>query len=378
MDYKLKDLIDANKFQELLNSLTEEFAFAVSIIDIEGTVLAASGWTKFCTKYHHSNIESFSKCKENYKNALIPNVNKEISDIKLCPHGLTEYSIPVIIDDIVMGSVFIGQVFTEKPDLNIFRKQAKKYFFNETAYLEAVEAIPVISKESLNNRLSFIKELGEVIAKSGLKQFKEIESAKQIRLSEEKYRKIFNNATEGIYQSTPDGHYISVNPAFARMLGYSSPEEIVSSVKNIGQELYSDPQERERLKNILIKDGSVKGFEIEGYRKDGSKIIITINAHAVHDDTGKIILIEGTCEDITEKRNYIEALKESEKIFRLLANNSADVIGKMKPDGTYLYFSPAIKTLFGYEPDELVGQLAFEYVHPDDLEHIYQMQKKNY
>lgn len=376
MDYKLKDLIDTFKFQELLNSLTQEFEFAVSIIDNEGYVLAASGWKKFCTKFHHSNIESFTKCQENYNKALKKNGSSENNGPDICPHGLTEYSIPIVIEDKIMGSVFIGQIFTEKPDINEFKKNARRYFFDEKTYLEAVEALPIISIERLQNKLSFIKNLAEVIANSGLKQLEENKSAKQIAISEEKYRKIFDDATEGIYQSTPEGKYISVNPAFANMLGYDSPEEIINSVTNIGQELYAIPEERERLKALLKKDGYVNGFEISGFRKDGRKIIIKINVHSVCDETGKLIMLEGTCEDITEKKIIIETLEENEKMFRLLADNSADVIVKFSPDGKYLYYTPAMKVLFGYESDELIGKSPYDYIHPEDVEHVKEMQNK--
>ncbi len=495
MNYKLKDLIDSGKFQELLNSLTEEFAFAVSIIDIEGTVLAASGWTKFCTKYHHSNLESYSKCKSNYIKTIEYTSNEIDKNIRICPHGLTEFSVPIVIDGTVLGAVFIGQILTQEPDIKKFTQQARKYFFDEKYYIEAVQSIPVISEKSLKNRLTFIKELGEIIAESGLKRLKEIEQAaiiKQneekfraafknnpspmalsdlstgkyyeinnafvklfgyeenevigrttfeiglmdessnrkgytdhikkygfindyevnvksknnklitgifsgdiielngektllitmvditqrklmenaIKDSEEKYRKIFNNAIEGIYQSTPEGKYISVNPAFAKMLGYESPDEIINNVNNIGEQLYADPERRKRLVDLLYKDGEVKNFEITGFRKDKKTITISINCHALYDDSGRIIMLEGTCEDITEQKKYLNAIEESEKKYRLIANYSTDIICRLKPDGTCLYFSPSIETVLGYEPDELIGCNPYELLYPDDIENV--------
>lgn len=124
----------------------------------------------------------------------------------------------------------------------------------------------------------------------------------KLRQSEEKYRKIFEGASEGIYQTTIEGRYLNVNPAFARMFGFSSPQEMIDSVEDIGQQLYVDPQTRERMIQMLIDNDKAEGFEAEVYRKDKSKFWILINIHTVRDATGQILYFEGTNIDITERK----------------------------------------------------------------------------
>jgi len=122
-----------------------------------------------------------------------------------------------------------------------------------------------------------------------------------LRQAEEKYRAIFEDAVVAIFQSTPDGRYTIANPAMARMLGYDSPEELVTSITDISQQVYVDPKNREEFKRLLTKQGTVSDFECQIYRKDGSKMWISANARAVF-KAGVLVGYDGMNEDITDRK----------------------------------------------------------------------------
>jgi PAS domain S-box-containing protein len=122
------------------------------------------------------------------------------------------------------------------------------------------------------------------------------------REAEEKFQSLFENAVEGIFQSTVDGKYLTVNPALARMYGYASPAELIARVHNIGHTLYVLPKRREEFRRIIEGAGVVEAFESEVFKKDGTKIWISENARAVVDASGKIASYEGTVEDITDRK----------------------------------------------------------------------------
>jgi PAS domain S-box-containing protein len=126
-----------------------------------------------------------------------------------------------------------------------------------------------------------------------------------LRKAEEKYRVIFEDAIEGMFQTTPDGKCLSVNPALTRMYGYDSPEELMA-ISDIGQTIYVDPARRNEFKRLIEAQGFVKLFEYEIYRKDRSKIWLCANARAVRDATGAILYYEGTVEDITQRKRVEE------------------------------------------------------------------------
>ena len=132
-----------------------------------------------------------------------------------------------------------------------------------------------------------------------------------LRTSEEKYRSIFENAVEGIYQTTPEGRVIGANPALARMLGYESAEEMMGDVVDVAEQIYVDPKAREEMGKMLEKSGTVEGLEIQLRRKDGEKIWAMTNARGVRDEKGKILCYEGTMVDMTPRKLAEEAVKTS-------------------------------------------------------------------
>lgn len=133
----------------------------------------------------------------------------------------------------------------------------------------------------------------------------------ELRQAEEKYRSIFENAVEGIYQATVDGRLLTANPAMARILGYDSPEDLMESVTDIAEDLYVDSGDREEFKRLMRSRGALSGFETEMRRKDGKVVSVSFAARALHDpSTGELVGYEGTMEDITERRRDEEALRE--------------------------------------------------------------------
>ncbi|NET88056.1 MAG: transporter substrate-binding protein [Kamptonema sp. SIO1D9] len=131
-----------------------------------------------------------------------------------------------------------------------------------------------------------------------------------LRNAEAKYRNIFENAVEGIFQSSPDGYFLDANPALARIYGYDSPQQLIAKVTNISEQVYIDPLRRQEFVQLLADVGRVVGFESQIYRRDGSLRWISENARAIHDEYGNLLYYEGTVEDITERKEAEEALKK--------------------------------------------------------------------
>jgi PAS domain S-box-containing protein len=137
--------------------------------------------------------------------------------------------------------------------------------------------------------------------------------------SEQMYRSIFENAIEGIFQTTPSGQYINVNPALAKIYGYDSPKDLIEGLTHIDNELYVDPLRRAEFISRMEKDRIVRSFESEVYRKDKSIIWISENARAVLDATGELLYYEGMVEDITERKR-LEAEVQMARIAAESAN----------------------------------------------------------
>jgi two-component system cell cycle sensor histidine kinase/response regulator CckA len=125
---------------------------------------------------------------------------------------------------------------------------------------------------------------------------------RELNEAREQFRSIFDNAVEGMYQSSPAGWYLRVNPALARMYGYTSPKEMLSAIGNIEEQIYVDAQEHARFAQIMREQGEVRGLEYRVKRKDGSVIWISEYARAVRNENGALKYYEGCIQDISARK----------------------------------------------------------------------------
>lgn len=202
------------------------------------------------------------------------------------------------------------------------------------------------------------------------------ETEERLRKSEEKYRAIFENAIEGIFQTTPDGGLLNANPSLARIAGYESPEQLLASMTNVETQLYVNPDDRRAIIQDLAQHGFVEGFETKGYRKDGSILWASINARAVRDERGEILRIEGTLEDVTKRKLAEIALQESEEKYRC-AVESALIGFYIIQDNVFRFVNKKFCDMFGYEYREIVDTLCpLEMVDQSDRNRVSKLMQK--
>ncbi len=177
------------------------------------------------------------------------------------------------------------------------------------------------------------------------------------------YRSIFENAIEGIFQTTPSGQYINVNPALAQMYGYDSTAELITRLTRIDNQLYVDPTRRDAFVSVMAEHGFVRGFESEIYRKDGSTIWISENARTVFDASGKISYYEGMVVDITERKRLEDDVRRVSRQMQALLESAGEGICGMDTEGRFTFINRAGAEMLGYAPDKLLGRNMHELVH---------------
>lgn len=205
------------------------------------------------------------------------------------------------------------------------------------------------SKNQLLNELEGISQRVDELEKLQ-SQFKQIE---------EKYKNIFENAMEGIFQTTPEGCFISANTTAARLFGYESPEELIGTVTDLASQVYVNPEDRHNVIRLLKTYGVAKNIEVKYQKKDGSIMWGLQNSRLVRDDEGNILYIEGTLQDITERKRTEEALRESEHMFRDLTEKALAGTYLIQ-DGVFRYVNSRFAEILGYKAHELIEKINYE------------------
>jgi PAS domain S-box-containing protein len=175
-----------------------------------------------------------------------------------------------------------------------------------------------------------------MIAGAGVDITERKQAEEALRVAEKKYRHIFENAGEGIFQTTEEGRFLTANPALAQMLGYHSAEDLIDDRIDIENQHYVDPMRRQEFKRLVESNGFIRDFEYEAYKKDGSKLWITTNVRAVRDEAGTLLYYEGTAQDITDRKDAeIDLIKQKEILEKIVEQipvmiNFGDSEGRIK------------------------------------------------
>ena len=238
---------------------------------------------------------------------------------------------------LVLDDASRGGIFTE--DKYIKTNQSKSILCAPLLHQNKLEGViylenKLLSKAFTPDRLKVLNVLSSQMAIS----FENALLYSSLKEAEEKYRSIFENAIEGIYQTTPEGKFLDANPAMARLFGYESAKELLEKIYDVGHQLYVNPDRRKKFVKLISEQKIVSGFEVEFYRQDRSTFWASIHSQPVYDENDNLILFEGIITDITDKKRAIEALHEREQHLleenlRLRSNikdryKFGDIIGK--------------------------------------------------
>ena len=218
-------------------------------------------------------------------------------------------------------------------------------------YIEEMTITPVISEDGTVGHYVAVKQ--DVTAR------KQIEDA--LRFAEERYRDIFDQAAIGIFQSTPEGRFLMMNKAMARMLRFDSPEQALVEIQEIGR-FYNDPAARSQWQEQIEAQG-VTHCEREFHLKDGTPLWLSLNIRCIYGEDGMPAYYEGTAEDITNRKLAEKAHLESEERLRLFIEHAPVALAMF--DREMRYVRASRRWLSDYRLDRDVTGLSHYEVFPD-------------
>lgn len=224
-----------------------------------------------------------------------------------------------------------------------------------------------ISPEELLRRLDYYKEresllqehadeLGTANAKLLDEMIEKEKIQQELALAEERYRSIFENAVEGIFQTLPEGKIVHANPATATILGYDSIEDLIGTISNLKEELYVLGDDRERFVSLLASEGAVGHFETQMYRKNGSTIWVAIHARAITDEDGNLVLIEGILEDISNHKRAEEEMLRANRFVRSIIDAMPSAMIAVSSDQRVVHWNREAESRYSITKDNAVGK----------------------
>lgn len=416
-ELELADIIDIPAIQSLIKNFYNLVRVTVAMVDLKGNVLVCEGWQDICTKFHRIHFETCRGCTESDTqfSSGVP-----FGEYKLykCLNNMWDASTPIMVGGRHIGNVFTGQFFfeDEQVDYEFFRSQARQYGFPEEAYMAALKAVPRLSRESLDAVMSFFMRLAQIISQLSYTNVKLAKSLAErdallhsLATAEGNYKKIFDNAIEGIYRTSPSGKFLEANQALAHIFGYETPEELMNKVIHVGKQLHVDPEGRERFISAM-EQKDYATYEALMFKQDGSTCFVRLKGRAIRNSEGKTIYYEGFAEDITdrkqaeeERRQYHdhleelvmkrtsqlsernqqltseiaerkrveEALRESENRYRTIFENTGTATLIFDEDTTISMINAEHVRMFHYTKEEVEGKKSWrDMIQEEELERL--------
>lgn len=349
MDKNISQLIDFEKVNILLEGYNKCTGFVTAILDLDGKVLSKSGWRQICTDFHRVHPETSKLCTISDTELAGKMAKGEKYHFYKCLNGLVDVAVPIVINGEHVANLFSGQFFFEEPDKEFFRKQAEKYGFNNAGYLDALEKVPVVSKEKVKTAMDFLLNMTQLISEMSFQKLKQLNLTKAIQANERMLRLFVEHSPASIAMFDKNMRYLIASKRFKMDYNLGDQEIIGRSHYEVFPDI---PDRWKEIHKRCLAGETIRNNEDMFPREDGSIDWVRWEIRPwfeTPDQIGGIILFS---EVITEAKKSIEKLNESEKYNRQLFNQSLAGLALTTMDGRLVDVNPAFASIIGYSVNE--------------------------
>ncbi len=321
-DNELARLIDFAQLNQVFNDFLEVVGLPVAILDLNGHVLASSRWQRFCMEFHRANADTCTRCVQSDVSLSGAMRQGRDSAIYRCGNGLTDCASPIIIEGHHIANLFIGQFLLAPPDLGYFRRQAAEFGFDEAAYLDALNEVPVIAEAKLPAILRFLTGFANWVVSTSLAQKRkeamqaELEQRVQERTQElfqsrQMLQLVLDTIPQGVFWKDRDLNYLGGNQPFLKDSGLASMDELHGKTDEQlswqgSAELYH-ADDRQVMESGVAKTG----YEEPIARANGEIGWVRTSKLPLKNPDGSIFGVLGVYEDITQRKRVEAELKRS-------------------------------------------------------------------
>jgi len=381
--YSIKDLIDLEFLRSIFEKFSEATGFTTGLISFPDMELPVStGWRDICTKFHRAVPESEKHCKES--NRFLTSQLKELKElnIRACKNNLIDGATPVIIKGKHVASLATGQILFEKPDINLFKKQAERYGYDVDAYLDALQKVPIVTEAQFKSALSFLSEMAVMIGELGLNNLKmevstrelkkEVDERKRaeeaLQESKEEYSLLAKNLPGFVCKGYKDWSVDFFDNKIEALIGYAVDEFNSKRMRWIDIIVEKDLEAaRESFIQALKSDRSyVREYRIRS--KAGDIYWIQERGHIVCDSKDEIDHVSCVFYDVSGRKRAEKVLRQSEEKYRNLYDIAPLAFVVWNRDCEITDWNKHAEIVFGWSREEALGKNFFDLIVPESAE----------
>ena len=362
-EISLRDILDLDELKRLFSDFSTVTGFTTGLVDQETQeVLIATGWRDVCVNFHRKYPESEKHCQ--LSSTKLTTDLKDMGEVRIhqCENGLVDGCTPICFQGRHLANLFTGQVLFSPPDIEFFKQQAQTYGYDEQAYLNSLNEVPVVSEERFISILNYLARMALMIIQPGMAR---LEAQQQASETDSHLKSVINSAPTGICFIV-DRIIQQANPKMVQMSGYAQYELIGQSTRMLypNEELY---EQVGREESSQINDSRTFSFDTIVQKKDGTSIDVRLQSALIDKDDpsrGEI----ATITDLTELKNIERSLQLSEA--RLKEAQRVARVGswEFNVSSNIISWSDEIYRIFDVQPDscDVTFEFFLSIVHPDD------------
>lgn len=355
----LQYLVDIPELQKLFECFSEATGFTTGLVDEKsGELLVRSGWREICTRFHRINPESERLCLAS--NFELSKCLNETGQIRFahCGSGLVDGCTPVIIQGCHLATLFTGQVLLEPPDLDRFRCQARRLGFDETAYLEALAKVPVISEEQLLGMLRFLARITAMMANSGLARLEARAAQRELGDQKALLDSLINSIPDLIFYKDCQSVYLGSNTAFEAFSGQSR-EQLLGHNDFDFFPYEVARQFRARDRAALAEGKPCRNEEWVTYA-DGRRVLLDTLKTPLIGPAGEVVGLVGISRDITRMKVVEQELADERERLLVTLRSLGEGVITTDNDGQIVLVNEAAEKLTGWGQRDAGGRSVRE------------------
>ncbi len=321
--FTLPSFVEMDRVQALLESLHRVIKIPIGLVDPDNTVRIAVGWQPICMHYHRGHPESRFCCEASNRDIQSRLVEGEITGAK-CKNGLWDLAMPIMVGSNHLATLYIGQFLYEDEtlDMEFFTRQAERYGYDMTGYLDAVRQVPRLSREQVRVSIEYTASLVGLLAELGFKNQQLAEEVRERRLteyalneSEKQYRALVENVPGAVYLCLNDDAYttIFISDAIESIIGVPG-KTLINESAPLAALIHPEDLpavQREVDEAVMNKQAYVATYRMR--RKDGSYTWVEERGQGVWDDAGELRFLQGVIFDASERKRLEEERRSLEE-----------------------------------------------------------------